>query len=183
MIPQFRGWMMSGLKVTLAKSGVDLMTWGHHTMFLGMLAQPDGSTGLRSMKADAGYRRQSILHLSSLLSILPTPPSQSVNRTLIKSCLWVTVLRLCQGCSSESRTQGQAGASSSHSQLKTPWAWLLWLKNAQPKEAREMVQWIQGLLSNKEDLSLDPQAWQQLPVTLVLGKQRPKDLWELQLPA
>ena len=35
-----------------------------------------------------------------------------------------------------------------------------------------MAQWIQGLLCNKEDLSLDTQAWQQIPVTLVLGKQR-----------
>lgn len=56
-------------------------------MFLGMPAQPDGSTGLRSMRADAGYRMQSILHLSSLLSTLPTPPSrvseQNINKKLL----------------------------------------------------------------------------------------------------
>lgn len=46
-----------------------------------------------------------------------------------------------------------------------------------------MAQWIQGLLCNNEDLSLDPQVWQQLPVTLVLGRQRLKDLWGLQVSA
>lgn len=52
--------------MTLAKSGEDL---GHHTMFLGMPAQPDGSTGLRNMRADAG------------IGGIPTPPIFSAQHT------------------------------------------------------------------------------------------------------
>lgn len=56
-------------------------------MFLGMPAQPDGSTGLRNMRADAGIG--GIPYSTYLLcsSHCPLHPHKSVNRTLIKSLL------------------------------------------------------------------------------------------------